>query len=628
MIKPPNIVYNLMKRKKYGCLLIACMAVISAATAQERTAPVNYNPVLKDGYKAANAAHKATALSLPFFEDFTGSSPYPDAGKWVEHQVYVNNTMCISPVSRGVATFDALNDHGIPYDTASANTLVNADSLTSQPIDLSSSHPSDSIYISFFYQPGGNGFYPRAEDSLMLYLKRANGVWEKAWAVPGSTPQPFKQAMVVVDSDAYFHNDFQFRFVNKAAINTSDDVWNLDYIRMGTNRGIGDTAVDDVAFTSDPAFMLNDYTSMPYRQFMANEAGELASQQYDSIRNNYPVSQTVNCSYTARETATGTPLFSSPVSSSVIGAKNTQGISFPTYTPSFPSPGNYDKVVFENKFFFPLVNAGEPHDNDTIIKQQVFDNYLAYDDGTAELSYYLNLFSSLPGKIAIEYHLNQPDTLRGIAIYFGRQVPMASNKLFSVAVYSALQGINNAPSNILLHQEDLLQPQYGEVNQYWVYSLNSPVALQAGTFYMGTIQPAFSGADSLYFGLDVNRLGGNHAYYDVLGTWNSSSISGAIMMRPLLGQTVFNTNTEDRHLLPSPQTWSMYPNPAADHVSFYYTSQKSASYELTDMQGRIVMKGSLGNGKDINIQSLRAGIYLVRLSFDGVTGAPQKIIKQ
>ena len=167
-----------MKRKIYGCLLMAC-AVMVTANAQERIAPVNYNPVLKDGYKGGNAVRKATALSLPFFDDFTGSSPYPDASKWVEHQVYINNTMCISPISRGVATFDALNEFGLPYDTLNNGNLVDADSLTSLPIDLSSNHPSDSIYLSFFYQPGGNGFYPRPEDSLMLYFKKDNGVWKK-----------------------------------------------------------------------------------------------------------------------------------------------------------------------------------------------------------------------------------------------------------------------------------------------------------------------------------------------------------------------------------------------------------------------------------------------------------------
>jgi len=609
-------------------VLIACIGILSAANAQERTAPLNYNPVLKDGYKGGNAVRKATAISLPFFDDFTGGSPYPDAAKWADHEVYINNTMCTGPISRGVATFDALNDYGLPYDTLNNNDLVDADSLTSVPIDLSANQVGDSVYLSFFYQPGGNGFYPRTDDSLMLYFKRDNGVWEKQWTAQGSTPQPFKQVMVRVDSQYFFHNDFQFRFVNKAAINTSDDVWNLDYVRMGINRTIADTAINDVAFTTDPVFMLNDYTSMPYRQYLANAAGELVSQQYDSIRNNYSVAQNVNCSYTSRETGSNTLLFTSPVSASVIAASSIQAQSFPTYTPAFPSPGYYDRVVFENKFFYPPVNASEPHDNDTIVKQQVFDNYLAYDDGTAELSYYLNLSSTLPGKLAIEYHLNQPDTLRGIAIYFGRQVPMATNKVFSVAVYSALQGINNAPNDILLHQEDLLLPHYGEVNNYWVYRLETPVPLPSGTFYMGTIQPAFSGSDSLYFGLDANRLGGNHAYFNVLSSWQSSTISGAIMMRPMLGQAVFNTNTDDKHVMPVTETWTAYPNPATNTVHFGFTSQKVATYELSDVQGRVVMQGQLSSNRSINIGSLSPGVYFARLSLNGIATTPQKIVKQ
>ena len=156
---------------------------------------------------------------------------------------------------------------------------------------------------------------------------------EKAWTIEGSTPTGFKQVTVVVDSADYFNSDFQFRFVNKAAINTSDAVWNVDYVRMGTNRNINDTAVNDMAFTTDPVFMLNDYTSMPYRQYLANATGELATQQFDSIRNNYSIQQPANCSYISRETESNTPLFTSPVSASVVSAYSTQGASFPTYTP-------------------------------------------------------------------------------------------------------------------------------------------------------------------------------------------------------------------------------------------------------------------------------------------------------
>src|SRR5690606_25280582 len=95
---------------------------------------------------------------------------------------------------------------------------------------------------------------------------------------------------------------------------------------------------------------------------------------------------------------------------------------------------------------------------------QHFYNYLAYDDGTAEQSYFLNLFSTLPGKIAIEHRLNVPDTLKGIAIYFGRQVPLAYQKYFSVVVYKDI-AFSGGSDNIL-YQEDFFVPAYLRQNSF------------------------------------------------------------------------------------------------------------------------------------------------------------------
>ena len=82
-----------------------------------------------------------------------------------------------------------------------------------------------------------------------------------------------------------------------------------------------------------------------------------------------------------------------------------------TYS-STPTTSYYEKVIFENKYYLQAPSGDASKENDTIVGQQIFDNYLAYDDGTAEMSYFLNLFPTLPGKIAIEHKLNQPDTLR------------------------------------------------------------------------------------------------------------------------------------------------------------------------------------------------------------------------
>ncbi len=612
-------------------LLIIIASFAYDSFGQEFAMPVRCNPLLNNHINSApvKSAKKTTStLSLPFFEDFTGYSIYPDSSKWVDFEVYINNTMGVRPISRGVATFDDLNQVGIPYDSFSNTNFRYADSLTSQPIDLSSDSSADSVYLSFFYQPQGNGFYPLSEDSLILYMKTVYGGFVKVWAAEGSTLQPFTQVMIPITDSLYFHNSFQFRFVNIAALFWADAVWNVDYIRLDKNRSMYDTAVNDIGFSSDPTFLLNDYTSMPYRQFMANPPSETAAQYSDSVHNNWPIPEHITYGFTATALNTGTFLNSIAFNSATLPPGNIQQLTNAAYTTSIPmtTPHRYDKVVFENTFFIQSSSATGPAANDTIVKDQVFDNYLAYDDGTAEKSYFLKLSATLPGKIAIEYHLNIPDTMRGMAIYFGRQIPFPIYKAFSILVYSALAGVNGAYADNLLFQQDLNVPFYVDtINHFTIYKFDKPLYLPAGTFFAGTLQPQGSGDDSIYFGLDVNRIGGNHAYYNVENIWNSSLISGAIMMRPLLGQNITGSGIHD--IQAGNQQWQVMPNPAKDLLQFVFEGDSKPAYHITDIQGRIILQGIVPNGKTIDISQLMPGMYFVTLLSDGIPLAPQKFIK-
>lgn len=574
-------------------------------------------------------ARKTTgSLPLPFFEDFTGYDPLPDSNKWVDKEVYINNTMCVSPVSRGVATMDALNAHGIPYDTVDNLAYHYCDSLTSKPIDLGSYTPGDSLYLSFFYQPQGNGFYPLVSDSLYLYMRKSFADWTLVWSAPGSTLQPFRQVMIPITDTIYLYNGFQFRFVNIAALDYADAVWNIDYIRLDTGRNMYDTAVNDLAFSTDPTFLLNDYTSMPYRQFMASPYGERASQFTDSIHNNYNSPQSVAYGYTSRELTTNTPLYTTPnLSNTVAAPLQTQQLSDAAYTNTIPLANAYDKVVFENKFYFQSVSPSEPHENDTIIKEQVFDNYLAYDDGTAEQSYFLTQYPTLPAYLAIEFHLNRPDTLQGLAIYFGRQDPPPTYKFISLIIYSSLSGVNGGISDNILLKVDNIVPSYVDtINHFWVYSFNTPVHLPAGLFYAGTMQPAYDGADSVYFGLDVNRIGTNHAYYNVQSAWAQSQIAGAIMIRPLLGQPVAGTGVHNINI--ETLDWSLEPNPANNIVSLNYVNNIKTLYQVNDILGRTVLNGEVNKSRNIDISVLSPGMYFVTLCQDGLTTTTKKLIKQ
>ncbi len=616
------------------CLLVHSMQLY----AQEKTAPLHYNAKVnakKNSFihKQKSAAKKtSTALSLPFFEDFTTYDIFPDSNKWMDNEVYINNTMGVCPISRGVATFDNLNQYGLPYDTLTNTDFRFNDSLTSKPIDLSSLSPTDSVYFSFYYQPQGNGFYPIALDSFMLYFSNRYGDFVRVWTVPGSVLQPFQLVMIPITDTLFFSSSFQFRFVNYSALYWADADWNIDYIKIDKNRGIGDTMISDVAYTADPTNLLNDYTAMPYNQFITNPAGEIATQVSDSIRNDSSWSQSLNYSFNIIDiTSSPANLYNSgfnllPVAAyQTVATNNAFSITtYPVYPPN-------TTVVFQNTYNFQSTATTGNTINDTIVKDQIFDNYLAYDDGTAEQAYYLNLASSgIPGEVSIEFHLNKPDTLRGLAIYFDRQVPLAHYKEFYINIYSTLIGVNGFYTDTKIYEQDFNYPGYIDtINHFWVYKFENPVLLPAGTFYAGTEQPAFSASDSLYFGLDVNRVGSNHAYYRVYGAgtpWNPSLIAGAIMIRPLLGHDIKASSIKNV-ISATEDKWYVSPNPAKDKIQLFFNTDTYIQYSIIDALGRQQVQGNTQNGNTINIADLMPGVYFITIKTGNNKTETLKFIK-
>ena len=593
---------------KFILLFIATFIFVSNIYAQESVATF-YR--INDKINIDKAAYsKTTALSLPFFEDFTNYETYPNPLKWKDALVYINNTFPINPISRGVATFDGLNAYGVPYDSVNKYASIYADSLTAQPIDLSNYLPNDSIYLSFYYQPGGNGFEPDLNDSLMLFFKLSNGLWNKVWSKEGASSTDFKQVLLPITNPIYLTSNFQFRFINKVTMLTNDDHWNLDYIKINSSRSQSDTLINDLAFAKNPDFLLSDYTHMPYNQFQAAINSNWLSEHKVYLRNNTLNTITNSFNYTAKELSTGLVFAGFSNFTTSIPTNTTANLALLTYTPTYTAAANQDKVVFEQTYYTaPIANQNTI--NDTVVTKQVFDNYLAYDDGSAEKSYYLNLFNTLPGKIAVEHQLYIIDTLRGIAIQFGRQIPTNANKYFSIAIMKTLAGINGAVKDSIIYKEDFFFPRFRDsINGFWMYTFSSPVILPVGSFYISTIQPALSGSDSLYFGLDANRTLANHQYYNVLNSWQSSQIDGALMIRPLLGKAIATASVAT----PQPSNFSIIisPNPAHDYISIQ-SDYKNTIMEIYAMHGTLLYTTTLeGSNSIIPIPTFQPGMYFVR----------------
>ncbi len=159
--------------------------------AQEYLTGLGLNEQVADKWKNAEShpekcgcgsENQKASMSLPFFDDFTGSKVYPDKNKWADRDAFVNQSFPFRSVNHGVATLDALNNKGAVYEEANWVTFV-ADHLTANPIRTDSVFsPSetalsveDSLYLSFFYQPQGRGDEPEPWDSLLLQFSYRTG---------------------------------------------------------------------------------------------------------------------------------------------------------------------------------------------------------------------------------------------------------------------------------------------------------------------------------------------------------------------------------------------------------------------------------------------------------------------
>lgn len=600
--------------------MILGLFIFCRVEAQEMIKPLQYNPYVS----SENAfLSKKKRAALPFLDDFSYQSTTPDASLWVEKQVYINNSMAQSPVSRGIATFDGLNEAGRPYRN-SFSAYGYGDSLTTQPMDLTAYTPADSLYLSFFIQPQGNGFAPETQDSLFVFLKNDTNNWDLVWSKEGSTSHPFIPIMIPVKDPAYFHSNFQFRFVNFTSLNSNDDIWNLDYVFLDINRNITDTLVNDVAFSDQPTSILGNYSSMPYRHFLVNPSAELSTEQYLFLRNNSPNTYSIQLHHEARELSAPGLISANNLSPFTLALHSQLQKQNPSYPISYNPPSIYDDVVIENKYFFNSPDPADRRENDTIYENAFFRNYFSYDDGSAELAYFLSPALNMPSKTAIKFTLNQPDSIQGLMVYFAPQAPGAEGKYFSIVLYQSL-GISSS-NDVILKQQDLYKVRYESgKNAFTTYAFDQAVFLNAGTYYIGITQPANFGSDSIYYGLDVSRnMNINVLSYNINGYWYNSGAQGSLMMRPIVGQSFIPTGSADI-LKPENENVVLFPNPT--HHYFYIKNyEQYLDMELSDYSGKILLKGKIS--EKVSLENFPKGIYHLKLRTRNNQIVNQKICKQ
>ncbi len=636
--------------------LILTKVFITSLSAQEALLPLQSNPLKSNNIPGVKTAvfEEDVALELPFFEDFSYKGPYPDSKLWADSSVFINSCYPEHPVSIGVATFDALDKYGKIYEHASENTYqFVADHLTSHKIRLDSVfdptpkalNPADSIYISFYYQPQGSGFAPNDRDSLALqylhtpahyYINDDNDndtvwvddKWVSVWNSEGmslsefsnDTFPYFKRVMLPITDMVYFRDDFRFRFKNYSSFPPEKNptnfagnrsIWNVDYIILDHGRTVADTFYYDLTFAKPAKSILRRYTAMPWSHYIANPNAHLKNNLEVSIKN----LNNIEHNYTYR-----------------YNIKDEQGTIIRTYSGGtwniapFYQAGYQDYDPHANpivlndplptdpaeKRHFQITHAikeGTTGDNnrrnDTIIYDQVFDNYFAYDNGIPNAGYILEGFEP---QAALRYFLSHPDTIQGVKIFFNHTLDHQNNSPFHIMVWSSLD-----PEEIVYESEALMPEYTDDINKFYSYFFDDDHIILPDTFYVGWKQTT---NEVLNVGYDLNNSSGGNLFYNTDGQWHPSIFDGALMIRPIVGRE----SDETQITIPDrPQTLSitLYPNPVkGSYLNVKFDDNQIHNIDnfyiqIFDMQGRILLNDKLQ--QTIPLYDYSNGMYIVRV---------------
>ncbi|MCO5247837.1 MAG: T9SS type A sorting domain-containing protein [Chitinophagales bacterium] len=605
---------------------------------QEALTPLPSNPILFQHKGVPFVKARQAALGLPFADDFNQSGFYPDAGKWEDRLVFVNNTFGVKPPSLGVATFDGLDENGQPYSEYNKD-FGQADKLTSLPIDLSSYHTSDNIYLSFYWQAGGLGEKPGyMEDYIVLEFLNKEGEWVEQLRIDAPMDvNDFRQEFAFLNED-FLYDSFQFRFVAFGNLAGATDHWNIDYVLLDKNRNPAfESSVADLAFVRGNTSYLKNYYQMPFRHFTDDMLNDTISVL---IKNNFSNTVDIVDNYEVKYLNTNAVLKKYEGSSidipkiefkeyqyGKVGLENVQEVS--------------DTTEIEFRYFFETSSENNSpafvRANNQIIEKLTFANTFAYDDGSAERTYRLVNYDI--GIIAVKFHATIPDTLRAIRVYFP-DFPNFSGStkdpLFNVAIYSAIDslGINDE----VVYREELIDksnfhiPEGTPFNGFAYYTFNPEVndgkdyILVDGDFYIAIEQEKKNDVD---IGFDLNTNHSGNMFYNVGNGWFNSQFPGSIMINAIMGPRLSGLYTTVKQNRFSNLDLKVYPNPAKDIIRLQVETDAKYSYQVFDISGKMILAGDMLHSENVDVSSLNAGVYFIYLQDVSTnTFGSAKFIKQ
>ncbi|MFM7176391.1 MAG: hypothetical protein ACKO0X_03075, partial [Bacteroidota bacterium] len=516
------------------------------ASKDERLTSLKGNGVLQSKINEDNLTRTSASvfdtLELPFFDDFSRETGWPNPSIWSDSSVYVNYGFGINPPTVGCATFDGLDKFGNAYNDVNAGATGLCDVFTSKPLDLYDDEngvpylSSDSLFLIFYYQRKGRGDNPESTDSLSLqFFNVASQTWQSVWSVNGATTGDtvFSKVRIPIINPVFRQNGFKFRFRNFGSQNGMLDIWNIDYVYLNKFLPPDYDVIRDYAFVNQSYSLLNGYSALPWVHYngltpsqktaLIDNAAQLL------VRNNndgspFPISVSGKI---IDRFGLQTQLFGGSGANSIIIPLNTNSSPPSNFNPAlfFDDPSAIDQTYFDAVYSLGQTSGGTPDDftvNDTLVHRQHFYDYYAYDDGSAELAYGIN---GVNAKLAYRFDLLQADTLRAINMFFAQSGTSVASQQFRLAVWS---GNANGPQGNPVYEKFNQSPLYVDsLNKFNTYRTD-PVFLTAGTWYFGFIQ---NNSVLLNIGLDINTPADpSKKYYNTAGSWVQSQLPGMWMI--------------------------------------------------------------------------------------------------
>jgi hypothetical protein len=615
---------------------------------------IQFTHLLNAQWRIAEIAPRKTqatvldrTLTLPFWEDFSVSGPTPDTLLWQDSDnVFVNDALGLNAPTYKTASFDGLQENGRAYKINGTVTAP-TDSLTSHFIDLSTLSPSDSLYISFFWQAGGNGEMPEERDSLVL--KFYNGkVWNNVWSMIGGATnvhENFKQKLLPIKDTTYFKSDFKFKFVAYGRQSGPFDTWHLDYIYLNKNRTKGDSTYLDRALSGKMSAPFAPFNSIPAKVFYSDPARFLKPQSIiavnldasaqpvdlfyflDNIVDSVLLKKSQNLldaaliKYTIKpidtlqlkELKESLAVFAEKIKSVEIGlnanssvdATSSAILGFDKYNNKLDSQViqisfvliSADQNIKYKKAHNDSISNINLKSNDIIKNQYLLQDFYAYDDGGAEFAVGIK---EKFGKIAVRYVIPESDTLTHIDIHFPHIAPSTDSTEITIMVWNKLD------EESIFHSQKYRITASTARNQFQRIQLNKQKVVK-DTIYIGFQQLS---NEYVPIGFDRNSpVAKDQIFYKTGQSWiQNEDLNGALMIRPVFakaGEIILSTElaVAKNTVYPNPTNGSFMISGEYEHVEIYtlsgakiYASDHQIKHELNVNKGLYLVKIQTKNG--------------------------------